>query len=172
MIFIVVEVAVIAALAAHLHHRSAEARRRNAQSWDSIVLRLSPEWNSRALANDSNWKQGQNATPEEKWQRIHGANGLCAMYRNTSVMLELADYATRNSVTLDRELLANLRRDALQIRMRVAMALVQYAFSQLNEGICANAMRAASMYAGMTEQMAQLLQVNAGEMLPACVAAM
>jgi hypothetical protein len=54
----------------------------------------------------------------------------------------------------------------------VLSALVQYAFSQVNESICANAFRAASMYTEMAARMKQLLEVNAGDMLPACVAAM
>jgi len=52
------------------------------------------------------------------------------------------------------------------------MALGQYAFTQVNESICVNAYRAASMYLGMADRMTQLLQANATGLVPNFVAAM
>jgi len=113
-----------------------------------------------------------NVTPEEKWQLVRGAQGLWTMYENASVMLEMADYAARNSDTVDRELLATLRRDAMQIRICVLSALAKYAFSQVNESICANVSNAASMYTEMAARTAELLQVNGGNMVPNLVPTM
>jgi hypothetical protein len=73
---------------------------------------------------------------------------------------------------VDRLLLESLRSDAIQIRLCVLTALFRYAFSQLNEGICVNAFRAAAMYSGMTARMKQLLEVNSGAMTPALSGAM
>jgi len=172
MILTVVQAAVLTALIAYLHHWITRARRRNAQTWGSLMARLRPDWNSRELSDPTLWADALKATPEEKWQRIEGARGLVAMFQNAGVMLEMADYATRNSDTVDRELLASLRSDAMQIRVSVLEALARYAFCQVNEGVCVNALRAASMYTGMTTRMAMLLQANAAGMVPNFVAAM
>jgi hypothetical protein len=172
MLLIVLQTMAIMAVAAYLHHWVVRARRRNSQTWGSLLARLRPDWNSRELDDPSLWAEAYKATPEEKWQRIEGAHGLVAMYQNASVMLEMADYAARNSETIDPELLASLRSDAMQIRVSVMVALARYAFCQVNEGICVNALRAASMYTGMTTRMTALLQQNAAGMVPNFVAAM
>jgi RES domain-containing protein len=118
------------------------------------------------------WKEGLNATPEDAWQRMEGPKGLWAMYQNARVMLEMADYAAKNSDEVDRLLLETLRSDAMQIRLCVLMALGQYAFSQASEGVRVNAFRAASMYTGMAARMTQLLQDHAAVIVPDFVAAM
>ncbi len=74
------------------------------------------------------------------------------MYQNAKVMLEMADYASRNCEKIDRVLVETLRSDAMQIRVCVLMALAQYAFSQASEGVRVNAFRAASMYTGMARE--------------------
>ncbi len=111
-------------------------------------------------------------TPEVAWQRMEGPKGLCVMFQNARVMMEMADYAARNSESVDRELLETLRSDAMQIRVYVAFALGQYAFRQLNESICVNAYRAASMYVEMEDRMTELLQGHAGGLVPDFSAAM
>ena len=148
MIFALLPFIAIAVVAFYLARWRADVRRRNAQSWESLVARLRPDSSAHELSDQFLWKEGLKTTPEETWKRIQGPHGLWAMYQNSRVMLEMADYAARNSDSVNNTLLANLRSDAMQIRVCVLMALVQYAFSQVNEGICGNAFRAASMYAG------------------------
>ncbi len=172
MILTLLQAAVVTALIAYLHHWVVRARRRNRQTWGSLMARLRPDWNSRELTDPTLWADALTATPEQKWQRIEGARGLCAMFQNAGVMLEMADYAARNSDTIDPALLASLRSDAMQIRVSVLEALARYAFCQVNEGICGNALRAASMYTEMTLHMTRLLQANAAGMVPQFVAAM
>jgi hypothetical protein len=172
MISYLLEFALIAVMAVYFCRWKANQRRRNAQSWDSIVAQLRPDFSASMQTAQFLREEGQNAAPEEMWQRVHGAHGLCAMYQNARVMMEMADYAARNSDSVDRELLAALRNDALQIRVRVVMALGQYAFSQVNERICANALSAASMYTEMAERTRQLLQVSAGFAVPAYMGSM
>ena len=110
--------------------------------------------------------------PEETWKRMEGPHGLWVMYQNAKVMLEMADYATRNCVEcrpcIGRD--TTQRRDADQ-SLRL-MALAQYAFSHASEGVRVNAFRAASMYTGMAARMTQLLQESAAVMVPDFVAAM
>jgi hypothetical protein len=103
---------------------------------------------------------------------MEGPKGLWVMYQNAQVMLAMADFAARNSDSVDRLLLETLRSDAMQIRVCVLMALAQYGFSKASEGVRINAFRAATMYTGMAARMTQLLQENAAGIVPDFVAAM
>ncbi|MGA3262614.1 MAG: hypothetical protein ABSC47_01055 [Terracidiphilus sp.] len=172
MIFTLLPIAAIAVVAIYIGSWRAGVRRRNAQTWDSLLARLRPDCSARELSDHFLWNEGLNATPEENWRRIQGAHGLWTIYENARVMLEMADYAARNCDTIDRDLIETLRSDAMHIRVCVLMALVQYAFCQVNERICVNAFRAATMYTGMAARMNQLLQQNAMGMVPDLVAAM
>ena len=172
MILILLQLSAIAAIALYLGRRRSAVRRRNAQSWDSLLARLRPEWSARELSDHFLWKEGLSATPDDAWERMEGPRGLWVMYQNARVMLEMADYAARNSDTVDLVLLATLRSDAMQIRVCVLMALAQYAFSQAGEGVRVNAFRAAQMYTGMAARMTRLLQDHAALIVPDFVAAM
>jgi hypothetical protein len=171
MIFLL-EFSALAAVALYLARWRNGIRKRNAQSWDSLLARLRPDWSARELSDHFLWKEGLSATPEDAWQRMKGPNGLWVMYQNARVMMEMAEYASRNSESVDRVLLETLRSDAMQIRLCVLMALGQYAFSQASEGVRVNAFRAASMYTGMAARMTQLLQEHAAVIVPDFVAAM
>jgi hypothetical protein len=166
------QIAVVVGLALYLVRWRIGVRRHNAQTWDSLLARLRPDWSARDLSEHFLWKEGLNATPEDAWQRMEGPRGLWVMYQNARVMLEMADYAARNSDNVDRLLLETLRSDAMQIRLCVLMALAQYGFSQASEGVRVNAFRAASMYTGMAARMTQLLQDHAAVVVPDFVAAM
>ncbi len=172
MILPLLQIAAIAAVALYLSHWRTGVRRRNAQSWDSLLAQLRPDWSGRELSDRFLWEEGVSATPDDAWQRMEGAKGLWAMYQNARVMLEMADFADRNSDSVDRLLLETLRSDAMQIRLCVLMALAKYACSQASEGVRINAFRAASMYTGMAARMTLLLQDNAALVLPDFVAAM
>ena len=172
MILLVLQIAALAIVAIYLVCWRAGLRRRNAQSWESLIARLRPDWSARELSDQFFWKEGLSATPEDTWTRMQGPHGLWVIYRNARVMLEMADFAMQNCDSVDRVLLETLRSDAMQIRVCVLMALTQYAFSRANEGVRVNAFRAASMYTGMAARMTQLLQENAAVMVPDFVAAM
>jgi hypothetical protein len=166
------QLAAIAAVALLLLRWRNGIHRRNTQSWDTMLAKLRPDWSARELSDHFLWKEGLSATPEDAWQRMKGPNGLWVMYQNTRVLMEMADYAAKNTEGMDRVLLETLRSDAMQIRLCVLMALAQYAFSQASEGVRVNAFRAASMYTGMAARMTQLLQEHAAIVVPDFVAAM
>jgi hypothetical protein len=147
-------------------------RRRNCQTWDSLLARLRPEWSARDLSDQFLWREGLNATPEDAWQRMEGPKGLWVMYQNARIMLEMADFAARNDPSVDRLVLETLRSDAMQIRLLVLMALAQYGFTQASEGVRVNAYRTASIYSGMAARLTALLQDHAAGVLPDFVAAM
>ena len=172
MVLLMLQIAVLAGVALYLVRWCSAVRRRNAQSWDSLLARLCPDWSARELSDRFLWKEGLSATPQDAWERMEGPKGLWVMYQNARVMLEMADFAARNSDNVDRLLLETLRSDAMHIRVCVLMALAQYAFTQASEGVRVNAFRAAQMYTGMAARMTQLLQENAAIIVPDFVAAM
>ena len=167
-----VQIAAIVAITLYLIRWRMGVRRRNSQTWESLLARLRQDWSARELSDHFLWKEGLSATPEDAWKRMDGPKGLWVIYQNARVMLEMADFAARNCEGVDRLLVETLRSDAMQIRVCVLTALVQYAFSQASEGVRVNAFRAASMYTGMAARMTQLLQEHAAVLVPDFVAAM
>src|SRR6185437_15921206 len=172
MILYLVQILAFAAVAYYFIRWRARARKRNEQSWESLIARIRPDWSPRELSEQFLWKEGLTATADDAWQRMDGPRGLWVMYQNSRVMLEMADFAARNDAGVDRVLLETLRSDAMQIRVCVLMALAQYGFTKASEGDRVNAFRAASMYSGMAARLTTLLQDNAAGILPDFVAAM
>ena len=166
------QIAAVLAIALYLLRCRNQARLRNAQTWETLLARLRPEWSARELSDQFLWKEGLSATPEDAWLRMEGPRGLWVMYQNARVMLEMADYAAKHCEGVDRLLIETLHSDAMQIRVSVLVALAQYAFTQAGEGVRVNAYRAAAMYTGMAARMTQLLQSHAATMVPDFVAAM
>ena len=172
MILLLLQILSFAAVALFFCRWLAGIRRRNNQSWESLLSRLRPDWSARELSDHFLWREGLNATPDDAWQRMEGPRGLWAMYQNARVMLEMADFAARHDDQVDKLLLETLRSDAMQIRVCVLMALAQYAFTKAGEGVRINAFRAAALYSGMAARMTTLLQDHAAGVLPDFVAAM
>jgi hypothetical protein len=172
MILPLVQIAAIAAIAFYLVRWQIGVRRRNAQTWESLLASLRPDWSARELSDHFLWKEGLSTTPEEAWKRMEGPKGLWAIYQNARVMLEMADFAAKHCEGVDWLLVETLHSDAMQIRVCVLTALAQYAFTQASEGVRVNAFRAASMYTGMAARTTQLLQEHAAVLVPDFVAAM
>src|SRR5579863_9674499 len=165
MFFTVLQVALLVVVALYLGYLRTSLRRRNAQTWESLLARLRPDWSARELSDHFLWKEGLSATPDDAWKRMEGPKGLWVMYQNAQVLLEMANYASKHCEGVDRLLIETLHSDAMQIRVCVLMALAQYAFTQASEGVRINAFRAASMYTGMAARMTQLLQESAATMV-------
>lgn len=172
MILSLLQIAAILAIAYYLIRWRAAVRRRNAQTWETLLASLRPDWSARELSDNFLWKEGLNATADDAWQRMEGPKGLWVMYQNARVMQEMADYAAKQVEGVDPLLVQTLHSDAMQIRVCVLMALCQYAFTQASEGVRINAFRAASLYTGMAARMTQLLQEYAAVRVPDFVAAM
>ncbi len=172
MALLVLQIAAVFAIALILLKWRKSVQRRNAQSWDTLLSRLRPEWSARELSDHFLWQEGLSATPEDAWQRMEGAKGLWVIYQNARVMQEMADFAAKHCDSVDRLLIETLHSDAMQIRFCVLLALAQYAFRHASDGVRVNAFRAASMYTGMAARMTQLLQEHAAVMVPDFVAAM
>lgn len=172
MILAELQVFVVLAIALYLVRWRKSVQLRNAESWETLLGRLRSDWSARDLSDGFLWQEGLSATPDDAWQRMDGPRGLWAIYQNARVMHEMADFAAKNCPEVDRLLVETLHSDAMQIRVCVLMALAQYGFAHASEGVRVNAYRAAVMYTGMAARMRQLLQDNAGAMIPDFVAAM
>lgn len=172
MISTLIQIASVTAVALYLTQRYIAARRRNAQSWDSLLARLRPDWNARELTDPDFSRDEPNPAPGEYWRRLWTAHGLWAMYANAGVMLEMADYAERNSDSVDREVLAALRHDVLAIRVNLLKTAAKYACGAARESIAMSALRAESAYAEMMMGVTAFLEANASDAAPAFVAAM
>ena len=96
MILILLQIAVFAAVAGFFVRWRAAVRRRNAQSWDSLLAQLRQDWSARELSDQFLWKEGLNATQDDAWQRMEGPKGLWVMFQNAKVMMEMADFAAKN----------------------------------------------------------------------------
>jgi hypothetical protein len=176
MLLPLLQIAIVSALLIYFGKWRKSMRRRSVQSWDNLLCQLRSDWSARDLGEQFLWKEGLNATTDDIWQRLDGPRGLWAMFQNSRVLLEMADYANRNSLPgmepIDPMILESLRSDAMQIRLCVLMALGQYALSQATEGVKINAFRAADIYSSMAARMTSLLQDHAAVVLPDFVAAM
>ena len=172
MMLPMLQIVAVIAIAYYLVRWRKNVRRRNSQTWETLMGRLRSDWSARELSDHFLWQEGLSATPEDAWQRMEGPKGLWVIYENARVMLEMADYAAKHCEGVDRLLIETLHSDALQIRVCVLTALLQYAFSHAGEGVRVNAYRAAAMYTGMAARTTQLLQNYAAVLVPDFVAAM
>ena len=115
------------------------------------------------------------ATHDNIWDKVNGPFGLWVMYQNARVLLEMADFAARNSSPdnpVDPLLLESIRTDAMQIRLYVLMAIMQYGLHAITAGARINAWRAAETYVLMSARLTRILQEHAALQLPTFVAAM
>jgi hypothetical protein len=166
MILALIEFIVLVVFAIYVEWWRAGERKRQAQVWDRLAAQLQPNWFGEGLSDQLNgqfsWNPDKNSTPEQRWLKVQGAQGLWAMYENARVLLDMADYAARNSDAIDIDVLTAMRKDAMEIRVCVLIALSKYASNEITESTCANVSRAASLYADMAERLAQLMRLQSG----------
>jgi hypothetical protein len=168
MILPVISVASVTLMIAYaIYWRRNQAKRR-AADWDSIVSRLrsNSEFSFSEITDRYLYSDEINATPEDIWRRIDGANGLWAMFTNAGVLMELADYATEHGQDVPEQLIEELRSDALQLRIAVMISLTKYAFSRSGVAASVHAHRAASAYSAMLAHMTTLFQEHSALYFP------
>lgn len=162
MIGTILTVAVTAVPAAYvIYWRRAQAIKRRTADWETIVTRLrsNQEFGFADLAERYLYSPNIQATSADVWTRIHGADGLWAMFTNAGVLMQLADYAAEHGGgQAPEQLIEELRSDALQLRIAVLVALSRYAFSRSAVAASVNAHRAACAYGSMLAHMTTYFQ--------------
>ena len=172
MILVSLPIGLVFALVVYFGAVRMRMGRRNQQSWDSLMSRLHPIGCLRVLSIQFPWKEGLSSTPDEAWEQMQGVSSLWALYRDAGVLLEIADFAARNSDSVDPILLQSLRHDAIQIRLHALIAIAQTLWGHANEGVRIQVFSVLSMYTGMASRTAELLQQGSSSVLPQFVAAM
>jgi hypothetical protein len=166
---ILLAVALIAFVGLWRHQQA----KRKLRSWDEIVAGLrANDWGLDEVSERYLYRGGIKATPTDIWSRIDGARGLWAMYTNTPLLVQLADYAAEHGTDPDEALLEGLRSDAFQIRLCVLLALTKYAMSRSTVGASVNAHRATALYSEMLARLTTLFQESAGQLFPKYLEAM
>lgn len=157
-----------------IHWRRSQAKRRNA-GWNSILSRFRShsEFGFAEISEHFLYSPGIEATPENIWPRIHGADGLWAMFINAGVLMELADYAAEHGgEQIPEVLIEELRSDALQLRIAVLIGLLRYGISRSGVSASVNAHRAACAYSAMLAHMTMLFQEHSALYFPRYLEAM
>jgi hypothetical protein len=156
--------------AAHWRRRQAK---KSGESWEAIVSRLqSNDWGLEDVSERYLYSGAITASTRDIWQKIEGAKGLWAMYRNAPVLVQLADYAAEHGEGVSEELLESLRSDAFQIRVCVLMALAQHVMSRSSVAADVNAHRATATYSAMLNRLTVLFQEHSTMLFPRYLDAM
>ena len=141
--------------------------KRRPKTWDAIASQLRcNDWGIEEISKRFPFKSDIQVTPTDVWQRISGAKGLWAMYKNCPVLIQLADYAAEHGTRVDLELLESLRSDAIRIRLCVLMALGQYVFSATSVGASVNAHLAVTTYSAMMVRLTTFIQEYSTPLFP------
>ncbi|MGC2404710.1 MAG: hypothetical protein WA510_33275 [Acidobacteriaceae bacterium] len=141
--------------------------KRRSRTWNEIISQLhGNDWGIEEISERFLYKSEVQVTAKDVWERIQGCKGLWAMYKNSPLLVELADYAAEHGENVDRELLESLRSDAFQIRVCVLMALGQYVFSASSVGASVNAHRAVATYSAMLVRITAFIQEYSTSLFP------
>jgi hypothetical protein len=98
--------------AAYLVFSAVMLHRRNQLSWDSLSSRLHPAWASTRYAAPFG------AIAADR-------SALWSAFRDAGVLMQMADYADRNGVAVDRSVVASMRADAIRIRFAVLQSFLR-----------------------------------------------
>jgi hypothetical protein len=141
--------------------------RRRAKSWNAIISQLRcNDWGIEEISERFLYKSEVQVTPKDVWQRINGCKGLWAMYKNSPILVQLADYAAEHGEGVNVEMLEGLRSDAFQIRLCVMLALAQYVLSASSVGASVNAHRAVATYSTMMVNLTAFIQEYSTSLFP------
>jgi hypothetical protein len=152
--------------------RRAQAKRKQ-HSWNDIISALcASDWGMQEVSERYLYRSGINATPSDIWNRIDGARGLRAMYKNAPLLIQVADYAAEHSGDPDIALLEELRNDAFRLRLFALSALAKNTLFRSNPAASQDAHSATALYSDILARVTTLLQESAGQLFPAFLEAM
>jgi hypothetical protein len=114
---IALQFALFAMIAAYLAFSAATLHRRNRVSWESLSSRLDPARLAPAMAVSESARVAVLASDRSaRW----------SAFRDAGVLMQMADFADRNSSAIDPSALASLRADAIRMRFAVLYSFVQH----------------------------------------------
>ena len=154
----------VASVAIYLGGWRVSVHRRRTRAWSILMAQLQPKRSACESSNQFSWDEEYIAAAEDMWQRLDGAHDLWRMFENAGVILDMVDYATRNGESVNCELFAALRDDAMQIRSCVLTELAQNACSQVSEKTSMSVSRVATLYADMVARTAEVMRANGGSL--------
>jgi hypothetical protein len=167
MILPLIQVILTALLIGYAAFWRRQQTQRRAKSWNAIISRLHcNDWGIEEISERFLYKSEVQVTTKDVWQRIQGCKGLWAMYKNSPILVQLADYAAEHGEGVDQEMLEGLRSDAFQIRLCVLMALGQYVCSAASVGAAVNAHRAVATYSAMLVRLTAFIQEYSTPLFP------
>src|SRR5271154_1295936 len=167
MILPLLQVILTALLIAYAAFWRRQQMKRRSKTWEGIISQLRcNDWGIEEISERFLYKSEVQVTTKDVWQRIQGCKGLWAMYKNSPVLVQLADYAAEHGNGVDQEMLEGLRSDAFQIRLCVLLALGQYVFAASSIGASVNAHRAVSTYSAMLVRLTAFIQEYSSPPLP------
>ena len=167
MILPLLQVILAALLVSYAAFWRRQQSRRRAKSWNAIISQLRcNDWGIEEISERFLYKSEVQVTPKDVWQRINGCKGLWAMYKNSPVLVQLADYAAEHGDRVNVEMLEGLRSDAFQIRLCVMLALAQYVLSASSVGASVNAHRAVATYSTLMVNLTAFIQEYSTSLFP------
>ncbi len=167
MILPLLQVILAALLVSYAAFWRRQQTRRRAKSWNAIISQLRcNDWGIEEISERFLYKGEVQVTPKDVWQRINGCKGLWAMYKNSPILVQLADYAAEHGEGVNVEMLEGLRSDAFQIRLCVMLALAQYVLSASSVGASVNAHRAVATYSTMMVNLTAFIQEYSTSLFP------
>jgi hypothetical protein len=167
MILPLLQVILTALLIAYAAFWRRQQMKRRDKSWNGIISQLrGNDWGIEEITERFLYKSEVQVTPKDVWERIQGSKGLWAMYKNSPVLVQLADYAAEHGQGVDLEMLEGLRSDAFQIRVCVLLALGQYVCSASSIGAAVNAHRAVATYSSMLVRLTAFIQEYSTPLFP------
>ena len=167
MILPLLQVILTALLVAYAGFWRRQQMKRRAKSWEGIVSQLRcNDWGIEEISERFLYKSEVQVTPKDVWQRINGCKGLWAMYKNSPILVQLADYAAEHGDSVNVEMLEGLRSDAFQIRLCVMLALAQYVLSASSVGASVNAHRAVATYSTLMVNLTAFIQEYSTSLFP------
>ena len=167
MILPLLQVILAALLVSYAAFWRRQQSRRRAKSWNAIISQLRcNDWGIEEISERFLYKSEVQVTPKDVWQRIQGCKGLWAMYKNSPILVQLADYAAEHGEGVNVEMLEGLRSDAFQIRLCVMLALAQYVLSASSVGASVNAHRAVATYSTLMVNLTAFIQEYSTSLFP------
>jgi hypothetical protein len=128
------QVVVLSAVLAYLWQCRVYMRRRNSSEWGQIAGRIGSDSSTSSLDDWSLWAKLMAAEMDRLRGDPRDLRASWTHFRNARIVLEMADYAERNSTSespfVNPMLLISLRREAMNIRVYSLISLAKCAFQK------------------------------------------